>query len=104
MKYRKLFGLLLTSLLLIIVILSGTFAKDSTTEMNVKTRVFHFSVPPIQIIIEKIKNNKRFEDSYAGVYIDKDGSINVNVVSNLDEIKKIIGSDNVKISSRYEYL
>lgn len=100
MKLKKLFGVVLALFLLAIVII----ISDSERKPMVSNKLETYTVmersfvqlTPYELLDKRFLKNNMYKDSFAGIYLDGDGILNVNLVSNLEEIKQLVGSDKIK--------
>jgi hypothetical protein len=85
-KFLSLFFVLLLTVGTTSIVFGDNLESSSkTTALKKQTEALEKKVK----IMEKIKKNKKYEDDYAGSYIDEEGNLNINFVGEVAEDLKI---------------
>ncbi|NBI28990.1 S1 family peptidase [Chengkuizengella marina] len=97
MKSKKIVSFLVAVLLVVSIVSGSVYAEKSPNdELNVLLIKESKALKINKDVKKKVKDNKKYEDDYAGVYIDDDGILNINLVNNVEEVSNLIDSNEVK--------
>lgn len=110
MNFRKRISKVI-SVIFVLTVLIGTnvFASNNSSN-NVPSKETTFlanqnkSLENNKVLREQLKNNKEFNDNFAGVYIDEQGNLNVNYAGDVEKFKNSVKLDNVIFhAAKYQY-
>jgi hypothetical protein len=84
----------IVSIILLLTICSSAFAEGTNETSFIKNQTQ--ALKNHEKIIEKLKTDKNFAESYSGAYIDEEGNLNINVTNGYTNAESKVGVSGVK--------